>query len=118
MAYESKLPTYVLEGESLWKVSKDDVEKKVKRKKGMLLKYLNSDKIGIMVSTKPGQSRFEKARKFLSELKDKNGYIFIANNLDNSEFENFDIDCWVNTACPRMDLVDGPIINLSDLINN
>ena len=38
----------------------------------------------------------------MAKLKDKKSYIFIADTINESEFENFPfIECWVNTACPR-----------------
>ena len=115
LAYESKLPTYILEDETITKVLEKDVEKMEKKEKAMYLKYLNSKKIGILVTNKPGQERLKSAIDFYRNLKNKKGYIFIANDLNVSEFENFQIDCWVNTACPRMDLTDGELLNLEKL---
>ncbi len=115
LAYESKLPTYILEDETITKISEKDVEKMEKKEKAMYVKYLNSKKIGILVTNKPGQERLKSAFNFYRSLKNKKGYIFIANDLNINEFENFQIDCWVNTACPRMDLTDGEILNLENL---
>lgn len=115
IAYESGLPTFVLEGETIWQVSSDEVEKMAKKERGMLLKYLNSDEIGILITTKPGQLRVEKAVEYHKKLKNKKSYLFVANDINISEFENFGLDCWVNTACPRMDLTDGSIINLDKI---
>ncbi len=117
IAYESKLPVYILEDEMVGKIPEEDVKKMEKKEKAMYLKYLNSKKIGILVTNKPGQCRLKSAINFYRGLKDKKGYLFIANDLNVSEFENFNIDCWVNTACPRMDLTDGEIINLEKLRN-
>ncbi|MBU2612457.1 MAG: diphthamide synthesis protein [Nanoarchaeota archaeon] len=117
LAYESKLPTYILEDSTIEKTSKEDVEKMEKKEKSMYLKYLNSKKVGILVTNKPGQQRLKSALNFCKELKDKKGYMFIANDLDVNEFENFQIDTWINTACPRMDLTDGNILNLEKLKN-
>lgn len=126
IAYESKLPTFVLEDSKLWQVQEEEVTKMEKREKGMYLKYLTSKKIGIIITNKPGQQRMKKALEFNRELKDpliehknlqagKKGYLFIANDINISEFENFKIDTWVNTSCPRMDLTDGSLINLDKL---
>jgi len=35
--------------------------------------------------------------------------------LNPNEFENFDIDSWVNTACPRLDIESNKVINISKL---
>jgi len=43
-----------------------------------------------------------------------NSYIFIFNNFNENELENFpNIDFWINTACPRIDSKN--IINLENL---
>jgi len=115
LAYESKLPTYILEGETIQKVSREEIEKLEKREKGMYLKYLTSENIGILITNKPGQQRLKAALEFKENLKDKKSYLFIANDLNVSEFENFQIDSWVNTACPRMDLTQGAIINMDKI---
>ena len=115
LAYESKLPTYILEDETISKISQKEIEKLEKKEKGQYLKYLTSKKIGVIVTNKPGQQRIKKALEFKRKLKDKKGYLFIANDINISEFENFGLDSWVNTACPRMDLTQGNIINLDKL---
>lgn len=115
LAYESKLPTYIIEDSTLTKIEGEDLLKMEKKEKGALMKYLMSEKIGILVTTKPGQMRFEKALEYNRKLKAKKGYVFISNSVDVGEFENFGIDCWVNTACPRMDLDEGSLINLDKI---
>lgn len=115
LAYETKLPTYIIEDSTLTKIEGEDLLKMEKKERGALMKYLISDKIGILVTTKPGQMRFNKAMEYNRKLKEKKGYIFISNNVDVKEFENFGIDCWVNTACPRMDLDEGTLINLDKI---
>ncbi|PJE81288.1 hypothetical protein COU58_03320 [Candidatus Pacearchaeota archaeon CG10_big_fil_rev_8_21_14_0_10_32_42] len=117
LAYESKLPTYILEDGTIEKISSSEVEKMEKKEKAMYMKYLNSKKLGILITNKPGQQRLKNARNFHKNLKDKKSYMFLANDLNVNEFENFQIDCWVNTACPRMDLTDGNILNLEKLQN-
>jgi diphthamide biosynthesis enzyme Dph1/Dph2-like protein len=53
------------------------------------------------------------------KLKNKKNYFFLSNEINVNEFENFDINSWINTACPRMDF-DSSVINISDLekLNN
>ena len=53
-------------------------------------------------------------KEIKNKLKDKQTYLFVSNNLNPSEFENFEIESWVNTACPRLDM-DASIINAEDL---
>ncbi|MBD3354792.1 hypothetical protein GF361_02295 [Candidatus Woesearchaeota archaeon] len=86
------------------RIKKKDIEKYKKQQRGALIKFLSSKKIGILVSTKPGQERMKKALylKKKLEAKGKECYIFLDNTLNPAEFENFPfIECWINTACPR-----------------
>ena len=126
LAYESRLPVYILEGEVIEKVGREEIEKLERKEKGAYLSYLNAKTIGILVSSKPGQARLDKALKFQKNLQGtlpghknlqagKKSYIFVGNDLNISEFENFGLDFWVNTACPRIDLTEGPLINLDKL---
>jgi len=116
LAYETKLPVFILSRDSLEQISKQDIELIEKKHKAAYLKYLHSNKIGVIVSTKPGQNRLKQALK-LSKNKDKKHYVFLTNNINRNEFENFDIDSWVNTACPRLDM-DSSVINIDKLLQD
>ncbi|MFH1210332.1 MAG: diphthamide synthesis protein [archaeon] len=95
------------------KISKEEVEKKKKEIKGKYLKFLNAKKVGILVSTKPGQNNIKKAIELRKKIK-KETYIFIFNTLRENELENFpDIDIFINTACPRIEFKK--VINIEDL---
>lgn len=100
--------------------TKEDVGQWNRRTRGAFLKFLDSEKIGILVSIKHGQSRMREAEQFRDGVK-KKAFIFVFDTLDFREMENFpDIECWVNTACPRIGYDDAkriskPIINLDDL---
>jgi 2-(3-amino-3-carboxypropyl)histidine synthase len=101
--------------EQLSVVQDDEVEKYKKRKKASFVKFLSSDKVGILVSTKHGQSRFDEAQK-LANKKDKKYYIFAFDTLNISDLENFPfIQCWVNTACPRIADEKHNIVNIDEL---
>ena len=113
---------YVFDLHNLKEISKSDVEKVQKKKKASYLNFLHADNIGILVSTKPGQENLELTEKTKKKLEnkfpEKQFFIFISNNINTGEFENFpDIKSWVNTACPRMDLEHRKIINISDLLS-
>ncbi len=117
LAYESGLKVYLLESDSIKEIEKSEVELISKKEKSALIKYLNSEKIGIIVSTKPGQQRFSRALEFKKKTKNKKSYLFLANDINVSEFENFGLNSYVNTACPRMDLVSSSLININKVIN-
>jgi 2-(3-amino-3-carboxypropyl)histidine synthase len=114
LAYETKLPVFIFDNK-LTEITQKDIDTIEKKEKAAYLKYLHSDSVGILVSTKPGQNRFKKALEFKRNLKDKKSYIFLSNNINTAEFENFGLDSWVNTACPRIDMDKSNIINISKL---
>jgi len=113
LAYETKLPIYILEKNQLTKISDKDVELYEKKNKASYLKFLNANNIGIVVSTKPGQENLQRAIDLKRKLK-KNSYLFVSNAINISEFENFGLDCWVNTACPRLDM-DSSVMNINKI---
>ncbi len=115
LALETNLPTYIY-NRALTRIPEKEIKQMNQRKKATYVNYLNSDKIGILVSTKPGQQNLASARAFKKTLKNKTPYILIGNNLNTKEFENFpDIQSWVNTACPRLTFDSSGIVNLSEI---
>ncbi len=113
LAYETKLPIYILEKNQLTKVSEKDIELYEKKNKASYVKFLNANNVGILISTKPGQENLQKALNLKKKLK-KNSYLFISNAINIHEFENFGLDAWVNTACPRLDM-DSSVININKI---
>jgi len=96
-------------------VQDEVIEKYKKRKKASLVKFLSSDRVGVLVSTKHGQSRIDEALK-LAAKKDKEYYLFAFDTLNILDLDNFPfIQCWVNTACPRIADEKLNIINLNEL---
>ncbi|VVB82929.1 2-(3-amino-3-carboxypropyl)histidine synthase [uncultured archaeon] len=112
LQFESGIPVYILEANKLKKISNEEVESFRKKKTASYMKFLNAEKVGVLISTKPGQENLKTALSL--KLKNKKYYFFIGNNIDTREFENFGLNSWVNTACPRLDL-DSSVINLSSL---
>lgn len=115
LAHETKLPIYIYRAK-LEKISESEVKKFEQRQKASYMRFLNAKKVGILVSTKPGQQNFKKAIELKSKLKDKSSYILIGNNLNPAEFENFpEIQSYINTACPRLSYDSGKVVNISQL---
>lgn len=114
LAVETNLPIYIIEENSLKQISKKEIENLKRKQKVAYLKFLHADRIGILISTKPGQENLKKALEFKKNLKDKKTYLFLGNNINTSEFENFGLDCWVNTACPRLDIENSSIVNIEE----
>lgn len=108
IALETNKPVYIANPNTneFSKLDSSLIESYKKNIKGKQIKYLNSEKNGILISIKPGQYN----KKALS-LK---GYKFLFDTLNMFELENFrDIECWINTACPRIEGKN--IINLENL---
>lgn len=115
LAYESNLPVYLFDHGNFEKIKQEDIDKIALLEKSAILKYLNAREVGIIVSTKPGQQRLAEAMSFKKSL-NKKSYLFLTNEINISEFENFGLNSFVNTACPRMDLVSNKIINLAKVL--
>lgn len=112
LATSINIPVYILESNEIKKISKEEINLFNQKQKVSYIKFLNAEKTGILISTKPGQENLKKALAL--KLKNKTSYLFISNNIDIKEFENFGINSWINTACPRIDF-DSSIINLKTL---
>jgi len=106
---------YILENNHIIQIPKSEIDRFRAKKQTALIKFLNAENIGILVTTKPGQENICKAVKLKQSLqkKGKNAYIFLSNNIDLSQFENFNIQSWVNTACPGLSMDNPDIINIS-----
>ncbi len=115
LALNTKLPVYVLNSNTLEIISKQDIEKIQKKQRASYLRYLTSNKVGLLISIKPGQNRLQRALDFKKKLKNKKAYLFLSNNINSQELENFKIDSWINTACPRLDFDSSAIVNMSML---
>ena len=93
----------------------------LKRKKGALLRFMTSSEVGILISTKPGQNNMNEALKLKKKFPEKNLYFFVFDTLNFEELENFPfVECFVNTACPRIAYDDTnkirkPVLNLEDI---
>jgi len=98
--------------------SKNEVKKAIKRRDALISKFLMSNRIGVLVSNKPGQNFHEAAEQFLKKLEehDKRGYLFYFNELDIIQMKNFTfIDFWINTACTRI-VDNNEMLNLNDVL--
>ncbi len=95
----------------------DEIEKLKKRRKGSIAKAIECEKFAVLLSTKPGQFRPEVADKMKKELESigKKVIVITANELSPSSLANFNFDCYVNTACPRIaddtEVFEKPLLN-------
>jgi 2-(3-amino-3-carboxypropyl)histidine synthase len=105
------------------KISKEEIKRLERRRRIAIAKVREAKKLGMLVSTKPGQYGLRKAIELKQKLekKGKEVFIFIFDTLAPNELLNFPgIEVWINTACPRLSEEEfgGLIINLGDLIEN
>ncbi|MEK6859330.1 MAG: diphthamide synthesis protein [Nanoarchaeota archaeon] len=108
---------YIIANNSIKQIPKEEIEKLKAKRRAALLKFLKANNIGILISTKPGQENIELAIKLRQKLskKGKNAFIFLSNNIDTTQFENFNIDSWVNTACLGLSYDNPDIINYAEI---
>lgn len=89
------------------------------KRKVAITRFLSSDKIGVISSTKKGQSAAVDMKKLEKKYPEKKFFYFACDTLAMNDLENFPfIECWVNTMCPRIayeDVSEKPIVNLEDI---
>ncbi|MEK6916454.1 MAG: diphthamide synthesis protein [Nanoarchaeota archaeon] len=84
-------------------VTKKLMEQEIKRQRAAYSSFLMKDNIGVLVSTKSGQSYFNQALKLKEKYADKEFYYIAFDTIEFDKLEDFPfIDVWVNTACPRI----------------
>lgn len=100
-----------------------EIDLAVKHHKVAIMKFLEANNIGVLISTKPGQQFMKRCLLFKEkcEAKGKKVYLMLSNTVDFAQMNNFPfIQCWVNSACPRIGIddknkVDKPMVNLEDV---
>ncbi|MEM7826873.1 MAG: diphthamide biosynthesis enzyme Dph2 [Candidatus Aenigmatarchaeota archaeon] len=95
----------------------------IKRKKifqWRLEKLRNASSVGVLISTKPGQfySNYKEVENKLKRM-GKRVYILVMDRIADEKLLGMDIDCFINTACPRIveDRFEKPVINVNDFVN-
>lgn len=100
-----------------------DIDAVMKHHKIGIMKFLEADAVGVLISTKPGQQFLKRSLELKEkcEAKGKKVYLMISNTVDFTQMNNFPfVECWVNSACPRIGIddknkVDKPMVNLEDV---
>lgn len=113
LAISSGKEVYVFDNHTLSKINKEEIEKARKKEKGKYLRFLSAEELGVLVSTKPGQENLKLAEKIQEDTeKEKKAYLFLTDNINLMELENFTIPVYINTACPGLELDSSKIINI------
>jgi len=95
--------------DNLDKIGEEERDAFLRKRYGMIAQALESEKIMVMVSTKPGQYRERLAKDTLARGREvgKNMLLTRFDEMTPKEVDQFRWDCAVCTACPRIVLDDG-----------
>ena len=84
----------------------------------------DAKKFGILVSVKPGQLNLKLAERIRKQLieKGKKVYILVFDEIKPEKLEGLELDCYINTACPRIAIEERtrfkkPILNPDEIEN-
>jgi len=105
-------------------LTREKINKIKKTEKAAILHFLNATKIGVLITTKPGQitvqTQLQEIFKLEKKYPNKKFYYLTFNTLDFNQLENFPfIQVFINTACNR--LIDDyskfpkPMININEV---
>ncbi len=119
VALVSRRPVFVV-GPSGARRFDDKKAREFLRKQAIRIsRVLDAEIIGVILSTKSGQKNEALAREALSALrgKGKKAFLFVANEISPAQLNDFPVDAWVNTACPRIveDKFEKPMVNWLEL---
>jgi 2-(3-amino-3-carboxypropyl)histidine synthase len=119
---DKKVFTYDPFSDIFTEIKGQDIDAIKHKNKASLSKFYASTKIGVLVTTKPGQHRLNQSLSLKAQYPDKNFYYFLDNTYNFDSLEDFPfIEVFVNTACPRIGFDDSirmqkPIVNLDDVL--
>ena len=77
-----------------------DTERLLRRRAVFIEKARQADRVGIIVSAKSGQQRLARARRLAAQS--ERAVLILMTEVSPDELLNFGMDCYVNTACPRL----------------
>lgn len=84
-------------------IDRSAVEDERKRQRAAYAKFLHSKRVGVIISTKTGQSYFRHALRLKEKYPDKEFYFIAFGSIEFDRLEDFPfVEVWVNTACPRI----------------
>ncbi len=85
-----------------------DPEKIIRQRYAVIGKALDSNSFGILIGSKEGQKRLALAEEIYEKAKraQKEAYMIMLDEFDPDLLMPFKVDCFVNTACPRIAIDD------------
>lgn len=119
LAVQNNVAIYIVSNNQLSKIEENEINALKMKKQGAYSKFLNANNLGLLVTTKPGQENLKRANLLKETIEKKypakKVFLFLSNNISLDQFENFQIDFWINTACPGLFYDSTKIINLDDI---
>lgn len=100
---KTQRPVFVMDFEEE-KILEPDFETFKRQRHAAVAKSRDAEKFGVLISTKKGQCRPELAEEIKQRLeeKDKEVLVFSMDEAKPAKLKGVKVDCWVNTACPRI----------------
>lgn len=125
LALQTENPVYFLDMErNKLENLKELKEKFMKQKYAAIALAKDAKRFGILVSVKPGQLNIKLAKEIKKKLESrgKKAYILVFNEIKPEKLEGLDVDCYINTACPRIAIDNRtdfkkPILNPDEIEN-
>jgi len=101
--FNKKIYFYDLERSELRSLQKE-ASLTEKRRIARIEKAKDCNSFAILVSSKPGQSDFARAERMKKSLekRDKKAFIVIMDEISDEKLLGLKVDCFINTACPRL----------------
>jgi len=122
VALTTNKPVFIVSPEGFSKLDKGLIDDFKKKQSIRVSKVMDAKVIGVLVSTKLGQSNERLGERVVKVLQSKgrDACLFVANELSPSQLNDYPVDAWVNTACPRIveDEFEKPIVNWGELKNH
>ena len=91
----------------------------VRRAKARIMKAASAETIGILISTKSGQFQMDVTLDLKEKIESsgKKAFLFAGNEIIPEKLLGFDVDAWINTACPRLvdDYWNKPMLTTDEL---
>ena len=97
----------------------EDKERYLKRRKGQVMKAMEAKIFGVLISTKDEQFDIKKAIEIKRKIerRGKRAFLFMGSEINPDNLLPFNVDSWINTACPRIvdDYFEKPVLNPEEM---
>lgn len=116
---EKKVFVYDPCTKSLSEISSEEIALLKRKRQASVAKASAAKIYGILVALKDKQFKLKKAIELKEKIEkaDKKAYIFVGNEINYQNLIAFNVDVWINTACPRIaeDDLGKPVVNPEEL---